>query len=288
MATVFMSVATRLSDLDDQKSGINIQTEDHTLTPSNSWNGPEDPEVFGSTPSHSPSWSLARKLTPDWPETQYCLEIQVTSTEDWGATPPPPHMWQAPIMEEMVWDGKSGLTEVVVTSPGKAILFYRQQLLEGLSLGEAWDAMFTLSGAISWVHKQAQLSAKSVSLGDGQQLIAQTITKGHIKPRGPGHPHSILPVSTPFNFHNQAHLYNQKTPQQLLNTGRCPDLATDQYTSNKVGHHSKLRSRPGAVGVMGGLTPVTITVISLWIQNWQKFSINFLISVVNVWEIGRL
>ena len=32
MATVFMSMATRLSDLDDQKPGINIQTEGHTLT----------------------------------------------------------------------------------------------------------------------------------------------------------------------------------------------------------------------------------------------------------------
>ena len=102
MATVFMSVATRLSNLDDQKPGINTQTEGHTLTPPNSQNGPEDPEAFGSTLSHSPSHSLARKPTPDWPETQYCLEIQVTSTKDEGVTPPPPHAWQAPIMEDMV------------------------------------------------------------------------------------------------------------------------------------------------------------------------------------------
>ena len=33
MATAFMSVATKLSDLDDQKPGIDIQTESHTLTP---------------------------------------------------------------------------------------------------------------------------------------------------------------------------------------------------------------------------------------------------------------
>ena len=125
MATVFMSMATRLSDLDDQKPGVNIQTEGHTITPPSSWNGPEDPQAFGSIPSHSPSWSPARKLTPDWPETWYCLEIQVTSTEDGGVTPPPPHAWHVLVVEDMVQDCKSCLTEAAVTGPGWAVLFYR-------------------------------------------------------------------------------------------------------------------------------------------------------------------
>ena len=77
MATVFVSMATRLSDLGDQKPGVNIQTKGHTLTPPSGWNGPEAQEVFGSAQSCSPSWSLARKPTTDWPKTQYCLEIQV-------------------------------------------------------------------------------------------------------------------------------------------------------------------------------------------------------------------
>ena len=117
-----MAMVTRSSDLDDQKPGINILTEGHTLTPPGGQNGPEDPEAFGSAPSHSPSQSLTREPTPDWPETQYCLEIQVTSTEDGGATPPPPHTWQVPIVEDIVEDGKSGLTEAVVTGSGRAIL----------------------------------------------------------------------------------------------------------------------------------------------------------------------
>ena len=104
----------------------------------------------------------------------------------------------------MVWDGKAGLTEVLVTGPGWAVLFYGQQSLgEGLSLGEAQDAAFMLSGTISWVGKWAQFSAKPASMGDGWQLITQAITEGHIKPRGPGHPCSIPPASTLFNFHNQ-------------------------------------------------------------------------------------
>ena len=53
------------------------------------------------------------------------------------AAPPPLQPWQVPIVEDMVPDGKAGLTEAVVTGPGQAILFYEQQLLgEGLSLGK--------------------------------------------------------------------------------------------------------------------------------------------------------
>ena len=76
----------------------------------------------------------------------------------------------------MVWEGRAGLTEAVVTGPGQAILFYGWQSLgEGLSLGEARDTALTLSGIIAWVGKQAQLEAKPVSLGDGWWLIAQAI-----------------------------------------------------------------------------------------------------------------
>ena len=91
---------------------------------------------------------------PDHPKTQYCLEIQVTLTKDEGTTPPPPHAWPAPVVEDMLQDGKSGLTEAVVTGQGQAILFYgRQSLGEGLGLCKACDAMFTHSGAINWVGK---------------------------------------------------------------------------------------------------------------------------------------
>ena len=86
MATVSMSMATRSSDLDDQRPGVNIQTKGHTLTPPSGWNGPEDTETFGSTLSHSPSQFPVRKTTPYCPETQYCLEIQVISTKDGGTT----------------------------------------------------------------------------------------------------------------------------------------------------------------------------------------------------------
>ena len=63
---------------------------------------------------------------PNCPETQYCLEIQVISTEDDKAIPPLSHAWQGPIMEDMAQEGRAGLMEAVVTGPGIAILFYGQ------------------------------------------------------------------------------------------------------------------------------------------------------------------
>ena len=163
-----MLMATKSSNLDDPKSGVIIQTEGHTLTPPSGWNGPEETVTSSSISSHSPSQSLARKLMPDNPEMWYCLGIQVISTEGGGATPPPPHVWQEPVVEDMFPDGKSGLTKAVVMGPGQAILFFgRQSLEEGLSLGDVRDAMFMLLGAISWVGKQAQLNANLLNPWEG-------------------------------------------------------------------------------------------------------------------------
>ena len=60
--------------------------------------------------------------------------------------------------------------------------------------------MFTLSGAISWVGKQAQLNTNPLSLQEGWQLITQAIMEQCIGARGPGCPHSHLPVTLPFRF----------------------------------------------------------------------------------------
>ena len=152
-------------------------------------NGQENPEAFGSAPSCSPSQYPAKKPTPDLPwNSWYCLEIQVVSTEDDKVILPPSHMHgKAPIVEDMIWEGSVGLMEAIVTSPGWAILFYvwQQSLGEGLSLGEATDTTFTLSGIITWVGKQAQLSTKPVSFARWQVVNhAQAVTKGHIHSKG--------------------------------------------------------------------------------------------------------
>ena len=85
--------------------------------------------------------------------------------------------------------------------PSLTILLYgRQSLGEGLSLGEVRNTTFMLSGVISWVGKQAQLNTNPLSLQEGQWLIAQAITEQHIKARGPGHPCSHPLATLPFRF----------------------------------------------------------------------------------------
>ena len=235
-------MAPRSSNLDDSKPEIKTQTEGHTLTLTSSWNSLEDPEAFWSAPSQSPSWSLVRKPTPDWPKTQCCLEIQVISTE-YDEVISPPYTWQVPIVEDMVWQGRADLMKAVVTSPGRAIFFYGWQSLgEGLSLGDVRDATFTLSGVIAWVGIQAQLKAKLVSHGDGWQLIAQAIAKGHMSLGG-------LVALIPFHLHCHHSIFiiktchhDQPTSQLLPNGERCPGLALGQESRNGAGHHSEVRT----------------------------------------------
>ena len=66
---------------------------------------------------------------------KHCLEIQVTLTKELGAIPPPSHSWMAPLVEDMLWKARTGLTKAVVTGPGRVILFYlRHSMGEGLKV----------------------------------------------------------------------------------------------------------------------------------------------------------
>ena len=79
---------------------------------------------MGSSPSPLSSWSPARGLPPNHPNTRYCLGIHVTLTEETGAVPPPSHNWTAPLVEDMLCYARTGLTKAVVTGQGRAVLFY--------------------------------------------------------------------------------------------------------------------------------------------------------------------
>ena len=48
----------------------------------------------------------------------------MTLTEELGAVPPPSHFWTAPLVEDMLCDIRTSLTEAVVAWPGRAVLFY--------------------------------------------------------------------------------------------------------------------------------------------------------------------
>ena len=161
-------------------------------------------EASGSSPSHSQSWSLARRLLSSHPNTKHCLEICVTLTEELWAVPPPSHSWMAPLMEDMLHDARTRLTEAVVIGPGRAVLFYgRLSMGEGLTTDKARDAIFLLTGAGMWVEKSAYLAADPMTIQEGRRAISQAITDCWVKVRGPGCPHVNLPAQQPFRFDPQ-------------------------------------------------------------------------------------
>ena len=123
MVNISVSMATQSSDQDDLKSGVIIQMEGHTLTPVNGCSGPEEMEAFGSTSSHSQSQWGSKCLTTLGLSIVWRFMLSQLKMEEQHH---PPHTRQAPVVGDMLWDGKSGLTEVVVTGPGWAILFYER------------------------------------------------------------------------------------------------------------------------------------------------------------------
>ena len=143
-----MSMAAKSSDLVDETSGVDLQMEGHVDVPPQSAKDLHGPEASDSSPSHSPSWSLAWRPLSIHLNTKHCLEICVTLTEELGAIPPPSHCWMAPLMEDMLHDARTRLTKAVVTGPGRVILFYgRHSMGEGLTAVKARDAVFLLTGA---------------------------------------------------------------------------------------------------------------------------------------------
>ena len=212
--TTIVSMATRSSDLEDQTSGANLQTEGHADMPSQSQKDPEETGASVSSPSCSPSWSLARRPLPSHPNTRYCLGIHVTLTKETGVVPSLPHAWTAPLVEDMLCYARTGLTKAVVMVPGRAILLYgRQSLGEDLSLDKSRDSAFVLTGAGTWVCKPAYLAIDPLTIQEAQWEIAQAITECQIKVRGPGHP-CVNPLSPqPFRFDHPEDSPQKDTPR---------------------------------------------------------------------------
>ena len=106
-----MSMAAKLSDLVDEVSGANLQTEGHEDVPAQSAKDLWDLGASDSPPSHSPSWSPAQRPTSSHPNMKYCFEICVILMEELGAIPPPSYSWMAPLVEDMLHNARTGLTK---------------------------------------------------------------------------------------------------------------------------------------------------------------------------------
>ena len=142
-------MAAKSSELDDQMSGANLQTEDHTPIPSRGQKDLEETGACRAVPPpthHLGLWWGSHFLVALI--SRHCLgnTCDINSKRQEPA-PPPPHTWTAPVVEDMLHHGRTGLTKAIATGPGRAVLFYgRQSLGEGLSLGEVRETAFTLTG----------------------------------------------------------------------------------------------------------------------------------------------
>ena len=172
-----MSMAAKSSNLVGETSGDNIQMKGHADMPPQSAKDLWEPEALHSSPSHLPSWSLARRLLSSCPNMKHYLEMHVTLTEELGAVPPPSHSWTAPLMEDMLHDARTGITKAVVIGPGRAVLFYRRHSMgEGLTTDKARYATFLLTGAGMWVGNLVYLATDPMTIQEGRRSIAQVIT----------------------------------------------------------------------------------------------------------------
>ena len=209
-------MAAKLSNLGDRTSGASLQMEGYVDMPSQSAKDQQELEASGSSPSHLPSWSLARRLPSSHPNIRWCLQIHVTLTKELGAVPPPSHSWMAPLVEDMLCDVRISLTEVVVTGPGRVVLFYRRHSLrEGLTTDEASNATFLLTGAGMWVGKPAYHADDPMTIQEGWWVTAQAIIDCWVKVRGPGHPCVNLPTQQQFRFDHPRDSPRKDTPGDI-------------------------------------------------------------------------
>ena len=200
-ATHFMSMAAKSSDIVDKRSGANLQVDGHVEMPTQGAKDQWEPEGEDSSPTHLPSLSPAQRLLSGCPNMKYCLEKRVMLTEELGAIPPPSHSWTAPLVEDILCDARTWLTEAVVIGPGRVVLFYsRHSMGEGLRADEASDAAFLLTGAGRWVGKSAYLTANPMTIHEGRRAIAQVISDNRVKVRWPGCPRVHPLAHQPFHF----------------------------------------------------------------------------------------
>ena len=86
-ATNFMSMATKSSDLAEETSVASFQVDGQAEGPTQGVKDLQESEEDDISPSHLPLWSPARRPPSSCLNMKYCLQIQVTLTEELGPYP---------------------------------------------------------------------------------------------------------------------------------------------------------------------------------------------------------
>ena len=233
-------MTAKMSDKGDNITEANLQADGLREEPSQRAAERQEMEEEDSSPHNSPMWSPVQRPPTGRLNTNNCLLIQVTLTDELGDVPPPSHSWTTSVIEDMLQETRAGLTEAVVVGPGKAKLFYgRRSLGEGLKVDEARDATFLLTGAGAWVGKSAYLTANPMTLQEGKRAIACAVSDHGVKARGLGHPRVNPPAQLPFRFNtSRASPPRDRSAHEVPNNRQTP-----QQPSRGCGHNRRRRDQ---------------------------------------------
>ena len=102
MATDFMLMAAKTSNRGENMSEANLQADSLVEKPAQGAVDWWEMEEVDSFPHNSPMWSPVQRPPTGHLNTNYCLEIQVTLTDELGGIPPPSYAWTAPVVEDML------------------------------------------------------------------------------------------------------------------------------------------------------------------------------------------
>ena len=128
-----MLMAAKMSNRGDNMSEVNLQADGLVERTAQVAVDQGEMEEEDSSTHNLPTGFPVQRPPTGHLNTNYCLEIQVTLTDELEDTPPPLHAWTSPVVEDMLQEVRAGLTEAVVIGPGRAILFYgRHSMGEGL------------------------------------------------------------------------------------------------------------------------------------------------------------
>ena len=140
-------------------------------------------------------WSLLPEHQQDYPAHQdwmcYCIDIKVTLGE--GGWPAQPfHAWSGSLVADMFMDGLEQITEAVVLVQGETILFFGWwSHKEGLPLGNARDAGFSLTAPVNLARRMVQVEVTVNTIKEGCWAIADAVVEKRTKAKGPGCPHRM-------------------------------------------------------------------------------------------------
>ena len=151
----------------------------------------------------------------------------------------------------MLRDVRARLTEAVVIGPGQSILFYgRHSMGEGLTVDEARDAAFLITGDGTLVGKPAYLTASPITLPEGKRAITRAVSDQRVKARGPGCPRVNLPAQQPFRFNT-----SRTPPSRDLPTQVEPEGSTPRRPFRDRGHNRRRRDQRPRMPRIPSLSP---------------------------------